>query len=315
MHGVDPSALRLAIKEAPKNTLEAVAREWYAKHAPRWVPLHAARVRGRLERDVFPWLGARPIGEVTPLDLLPCMRRIEARGAEDTAHRILQNLSAVFRYAVATGRCPHDITADLRGALAPVRKEHFPAVTEPETVGALLRALWGYRGTFVVQCALRLGPYLFVRPGELRHAEWCEFDRDASTWNLPAPKMRMREAHLVPLSRQAVGILRELYPLTGHGCYVFPSARSDHRPMSDNACLAAMRHSGIPKEQMVAHGWRATARTLLHEVLGFAPEVIEAQLAHKPAGALGSAYNRTKFLEERKGMMQAWADYLDRLRG
>jgi integrase len=314
--GIDPGAARKAQKAAQggEGTLEAVAREWFAQRSPTWAPSHAVRVIRLLERDVFPWIGARLIAEIAPPDILPLLRRIEVRGAGETAHRAAQNLSAVLRFAVATQRVDRDVTADLRGALAPVKGKHFAAITEPQAIGALLRALWGYQGTFIVQCALRLGPYLFVRPGELRHAEWSEFDLGRAEWQIPAEKMKMRDPHIVPLSRQAVECLRELHPLTGSGRYVFPSARSASRCMSDNAVLAAMRSLGIPKNAMVGRGWRATARTLLHEVLHFSGEVIERQLAHRTPGPLGAAYDRAKHLPERRRMMAEWADYLDGLK-
>ena len=314
--GIDPGAARKAQKAAQggEGTLEAVAREWFAQRSPTWAPSHAVRIIRLLERDVFPWIGGRPIAEIAPPDILPLLRRIEARGAGETAHRAVQNLSAVFRFAVATGRADRDVTADLRGALAPVKGKHFAAQTEPQAIGALLRALWGYEGTFIVRCALRLGAYLFVRPGELRKAEWSEIDLDAAEWRIPAGKMKMRDPHIVPLSQQAVDILRELHPLTGAGRYVFSSARSVSRPMSDNAVLAAMRSLGIAKTEMVGHGWRAAARTLLHEVLHYPGEVIERQLAHRTPGPLGAAYDRAKHLSERRRMMQAWSDYLGALK-
>jgi integrase len=314
--GIDPGAARKAQKAARggEGTLEAVAREWFARHSPTWAASHAVRVIRRLERDVFPWLGGRPIAEIAPPDILPLLRRIEARGAGETAHRAVQNLSAVFRFAVATQRADRDVTADLRGALAPVKGSHFAALTEPLAIGAMLRALWGYQGTFIVRCALRLGPYLFVRPGELRKAEWSEIDLEAAEWQIPALKMKMRDPHTVPLSRQAADILRDIHPLTGAGQYVFPSARRADRPMSDNAVLAAMRSLGIPKDEMVGHGWRAAARTLLHEVLHYPREVIERQLAHRTPGPLGATYDRAKHLAERRRMMQMWADYLDGLK-
>jgi integrase len=314
--GIDPGAARKAQKAAQggEGTLEAVAREWFAQRSPTWAPSHAVRIMRRLERDVFPWLGGRRLAEIAPPDILPLLRRIEARGAGETAHRAVQSLSAVFRFAVATGRADRDVTADLRGALAPVKGSHFAAITEPKAIGALLRALWGYRGTFVVSSAMRLGPYLFVRPGELRKAEWSEIDLDAAEWRIPGERMKMKAPHIVPLSVQAVECLRELHPLTGSGRYVFPSARSASRCMSDNAVLAAMRSLGIPKDEMVGHGWRAAARTLLHEVLHYPGEVIERQLAHRTPGPLGAAYDRAKHLSERRKMMGAWANYLDSLK-
>ena len=315
--GVDPSKARKAAKAAKggDGTLEAVAREWFEQRSPTWAPSHSVRVLRLLERDVFPWIGTRRVGDITALDILPVLRRIEDRGAGETAHRAVQNLSSVFRFAVATQRADRDVTADLRGALAPVSGEHFAAITEPQAIGALLRALWGYQGTFIVQCALRLGAYTFVRPGELRKAEWSEIDLDAAEWRIPAEKMKMKKVgHIVPLAQQALDILRELHPLTGTGRFLFPSARGISRPMSDNAVLSAMRSLRIAKDVMCGHGWRAAARTLLDEVLHFPGEVIERQLAHRTPGPLGSAYDRAKHLPERRRMMQAWADYLDGLK-
>jgi integrase len=268
----------------------------------------------RLERDVFPWLGSRPIVEIKPSELLMALRRVEARGALETAHRIRTVCGQVFRYAVATGRAERDISGDLRGALPPVAEKHHASITDPAKIAELLRAIDGYQGGFVVRCALQLAPMLFVRPGELRAAEWGEFDLDAGEWNIPAERMKMKQAHLVPLSRQAVEILRELQGLTGHSRYVFPSGRSFHRCMSNNAVNAALRRMGYDKDEMTGHGFRAMARTILDEVLHIRPDYIEHQLAHAVKDPNGRAYNRTAHLAERKKMMQMWADYLDGLK-
>lgn len=262
---------------------------------------------------MFPWLGDRPIGQITPPELLEIVRRIERRTL-DTAHRALQTCGQVFRYAIATGRADRDIAADLRGALPPVRKRHFAAITDPAGVGGLLRAIDGFTGTFVVASILRLAPLVFLRPGELRQAEWREFDLDAVLWSIPGPRMKMKQPHIVPLSTQAVAILRDLHCLTGRGRFVFPGARSDKVPLSEAAINAALRRVGYAKDEMTGHGFRAMARTLLDEVLGIRPDVIEQQLAHAVRDPNGRAYNRTRHLDERKRMMQAWADYLDRLR-
>ncbi|MGA9827923.1 MAG: integrase arm-type DNA-binding domain-containing protein, partial [Rhodanobacteraceae bacterium] len=263
--GVDPGAQRKAEKvagtERAANSFEVIAREWIAKRSPGWVDSHTSRIVLRLENDVFPWLGAQPIAEISPADLLACVRRVESRGAMESAHRVLQNCGQVFRYAVATTRASSDPTRDLRGALAPVKESHHAAITDPKAVGALLRAIDEYNGSFVTRCALRLAPLVFVRPGELRNAEWAEFDLDEAQWNIPATRMKMREPHLVPLSTQAVAILRELHALTGQGRYVFPGARSRQRPMSNNAVLAALRRMGYEKDTMSGHGFRAMART------------------------------------------------------
>jgi integrase len=315
---IDPSENRKAKKaakvERAANSFEILAREWYAKHSPNWSANHSDRIIRRLERDIFPWIGGKPIADIAAPQLLEVIRRIEQRGALETAHRALGNCGQVFRYAVATGRAERDPSGDLRGALPPVKGTHFAAATEPGKVAEILRVLDGYEGTLPVRCALRLAPLVFVRPGELRHAEWADIDLEAGEWRFTVTKTDTR--HIVPLSIQAVEILRELHPLTGRGRYVFPSARSPKgdRPMSDNAILAAMRRMGISKEEMSGHGFRAMARTILDEVLGFRPDYIEHQLAHAVRDPNGRAYNRTSHLPERSKMMQEWADYLDRLK-
>ncbi len=295
-------------------TFGVIAMEWYERFKGQWAESHAEVTKRRLERELLPWLGHLPIREITATDLLSVLRRIEGRGILETAHRVRTVAGQVFRYAIATGRADRDPSRDLKGALPPPRERHLAAITDPKEVGALLRAIDGYRGHFVVRCALKLAPLVFVRPGELRHAEWSEIDLENAVWRIPAEKMKNRQPHLVPLSRQAVEILSELKPLTGTGRWVFPSLRSDERPMSENAVLAALRRLGYDKEEMCGHGWRATARTLLDEQLKENPAVIEAQLAHKVPDSLGRAYNRTTYLEERTRMMQRWADYLDELR-
>lgn len=315
---IDPGENRKARKQArtdlAANSFEVIAREWFAKFESTWTQGHSDKIIQRLERDIFPKIGDRPITEVKAPDLLACLRKIEERGALETAHRALQNCGQVFRYAIATGRAERDITADLRGALPPVRPTHHAAITDPKATGELLRAIDGYRGSLVTQCALRLAPLVFVRPGELRQAEWAEIDLDKGEWNIPAERMKMREPHLVPLSAQAVAILREIHPLTGHGRYVFPSARTGERPMSNNAILAALRRMGYSKDEMSGHGFRAMARTILDEVLGVRPDFIDHQLAHAVRDPNGRAYNRTAHLDERRKMMQQWSDYLDKLK-
>lgn len=311
--GVDPGEHRKAQKSAREdraaNSFEVIAREWYAKHAPNWVSTHGDRIIRRLERDIFPWIGGRPIADIPASELLAVVQRIEKRGALETAHRALQNCGQIFRYAVATGRADRDPSSDLRGALPPVKGEHFSAVTDPARVAEILRMIDGYTGTITVCCALKLAPLVFVRPGELRKAEWAHIDFDAAEWRYTVTKTGTQ--HIVPLSTQALAILRELHPLTGRGRYVFPSARGGDRPMSDNAILAAMRRLGIPKDEMSGHGFRAMARTILDEVLGFRPDFIEHQLAHAVRDPNGRAYNRTAHLDARRNMMQAWSDYLD----
>jgi len=315
-NGIDPSENRKAMKSARAdlvaNSFEVLAREWFAKFSATWAANHSDRIIRRFERDIFPWIGVRPITEVTAQELLSVVRRIESRGALETAHRALGNCGQVFRYATATGRADRDLSIDLRGALPPVKGEHFAATTEPKRVAEILRAMDGYEGTLTVRCALRLAPLVFVRPGELRKAEWAGIDLDAQEWRYTVTKTNT--PHIVPLSRQAVEILRELQPLTGRGRFVFPGARSTGRPMSDNAILAAMRRMGISKEEMSGHGFRAVARTILDEVLGVRPDYIEHQLAHAVRDPNGRAYNRTAHLPERQKMMQQWADYLDKIK-
>lgn len=316
--GVDPGvkrkAERAAGEERAANSFEVVAREWHTKQSATWVELHASRIMLRFENDVFPWLGNRPIADITAKEFLATVNRIVDRGAVESAHRVLQNCGQVLRYAIATGRAERNPAADLRGALPPVKQTHHAAIIEPDAIGGLLRAMDAYNGSLVTKCALRLAPLVFVRPGELRQAEWAEFDLDGVQWNIPAEKMKMREPHLVPLAPQAVAILRELYPLTGRGRYVFPSARTPQRPMSNNAVLSALRRMGYATDEMSGHGFRAMARTVLDEVLHFRPDYIEHQLAHAVKDPNGRAYNRTAHLAERRKMMVAWADYLDALK-
>jgi integrase len=315
--GIDPIAQRQATKASAVKrgeTFEVVAREWYLRHSPNWAPGHSKTVIRRLEADIFPWLKNRPVGEITAKELLAVLRKVEERGALETAHRELGICGQVFGYAIATGRAERDVSGDLRGALPPVRKDsHHAAVTDPKRLGELLKIMDGYQGSFVVKSALRLAPLLFVRPGELRHAEWQDMDLDNAEWRFLVSKTG--QPHIVPLSTQAVEILRELHQLTGAGIYVFPSARSGLRALSENGVLAALRCLGIPKEEMSGHGFRATARTMLDEVLKFPPHLIEHQLGHTVRDPLGRAYNRTSHLVERRAMMQRWADYLDELRG
>lgn len=314
--GIDPGANRKALKAVQtdriSNSFEVVAREWLEKHSATLTPDPGHRTLRRFERDIFPWIGARPIADISAPELLAVLRRIEARGTADTAHRARGNCGQVFRYAIATGRAARDISADLRGAMVPVKGGHFPAVTEPSKVGGLLRMLDGYQGSLTVRCALRLAPLVFVRPGELRRAEWGDIDLESAEWRYTVTKTKT--AHIVPLATQAVAILRELYLATGHGRYVFPGARTNGRPMSDNAILAALRRAGIPADEMSGHGFRAMARTILDEVLGVRVDFIEHQLAHAVRDPNGRAYNRTAHLPERRKMMQQWADYLDGLK-
>lgn len=316
--GADPGEQRKAAKasgqERAANSFEVVAREWLEKQSAVWVPSHSTKILLRLQNDVFPWVGGKPVAEIGARELLAVLNRVVDRGAVETAHRILQNMGQVFRYAIATGRADRNPAADLRGALPPVKQTHLAAITEPARVGELMRAIDSYQGSFVTKCALQIAPYVFQRPGELRSMEWAELDLDAAEWNIPADKMKMRVAHLVPLSRQVVSILREIEPLTGRGKYVFPGVRSRSRPMSDNTILAALRRMGFDRDEMSGHGFRAMARTILDEVLGVRPDYIEHQLAHAVKDPNGRAYNRTAHLEARTKMMQDWADYIDGLR-
>ena len=312
---IDPGELRKQKKnedsERSANCFETVAREWYAKKKQDWTEKHAEKVLRRLERDAFPWLGSRPVAEITPREVLAVIQRVEGRAAY-TAKRVKENIGQAFRYGIQTERCERDPTADLRGALLSVKVTHFAALTDPKDVAAMLRAFDAFKGTFVVRCALRVAPMVFVRPGELRTAEWAQIDLERGEWRFVASKTKTD--HLVPLASQAVEILRELQPLTGGGRFVF-TGRDPKKPMSEAAVGASLRRMGYDtKTEITGHGFRAMARTLLHEELGYRPEVIEHQLAHNVPDALGEAYNRTKFIKERRLMMQAWADYLDKLK-
>lgn len=317
-NGVDPGETKKAQKtaqgEQDTNTFEVIAREWHSKFAHTWVASHAQHKLERLERNVFPWIGKRPIKEITSPEVLSVLRRLEERNILDTAHRVRFECGAIFRYAVATGRIDRDPVADLKGALPPVKNGHHAAPTDPKTVAPLLRAIDEFQGSFVVKCAMQLAPILFVRPGELRAAEWSEIDFESAEWNIPAAKMKMKVAHLVPLPRQALAILKELKPLTGHSKFVFPCHRSPLRCMTDGAVNAGLRRLGFEKSEITGHGFRAMARTILDEVLQVRPDFIEHQLAHAVKDPNGRAYNRTAHLAERKKMMQLWADYLDELR-
>jgi integrase len=311
--GVDPSAKRKVERAATADSFEAVAREWFGKFSANWADTHSDKIIRRLENDIFPWLGSRPVAQITPPELLACLRRIESRGALDTAHRAHQNCGQIFRYAVATGRAERDPASDLRGALPPVNGGHFATITDSAGIGALLRAIDGYEGTFVARCALRLAPLVFVRPGELRAAEWSEFDLDKAEWRIPAERMKARVVHIVPLSTQAIALLQELQPSTGSGRYVFPSLRTPARPMSENTINAALRRLGYSGDQMTGHGFRSMASTLLNEQ-GWNRDAIERQLAHGERDEVRAAYNYAQHLPERRKMMQSWSDFLDGLR-
>jgi integrase len=314
--GIDPSAHRRAIRsasaDAAASTFEAVAMEWWQTvHSRKVVTSHADRNLRRLQRHVFPLLGRRPITEIAPRELLDVLRRVVDTGHVETAHRVRTLCGQVFRYAIATARGDRDIAADLRDTLPPAVTKHHAAVTSPDEIAALLRAIDGYDGYPATRGALRLTPLLFVRPGELRQAEWKDFDIDGARWDYTPSKGG--EPLLVPLPRQAVEILREMEPLSRTGRYVFPSVRGKGRPMSANTVNAAL-HRLDYKDVMTGHGFRAMARTVLVERLNVPAEYVEQQLAHTVRDPLGRAYNRTTFLEQRREMLQTWADYLDRLR-
>lgn len=315
--GVDPNAHRKAAKvalaESTENTFEALSREWFGSFSKHWVSGHADKIIRRLELNVFPWIGARPIKAITAPELLAVLRRIETRGANETAQRTLQVCGRVFRFAVASGRAERDPSRHLGGALAPTKEKHLASITDPPEVGALLRAIDAYEGAWITRCALRLAPLVFVRPGELRQAQWSEFDFEKSEWRIPASRMKMRVQHVVPLSTEATAVLRDLHPLTGRFALAFPGVRSRLRPMSENTITAALRRMGYSGQDMTGHGFRSMASTLLNEQ-GWNRDAIERQLAHGERDAVRAAYNYAQHLVERRRMMQAWADYLDQLK-
>ena len=317
--GVDPGTAKQQEKQAKAdalaNTFEIVARAWLAMTAAKRKEVTQKRITTLLEKDVFPFIGGMTVGQIKPRDVLDkAIRKIEARGSIDTAHRAKQICGQVFRYAVATGSAERDVTTDLRGALAAIPESHFAAITEPKKAGDLMRSIFDYTGHPCTVAALKLSALVFVRPGELRKAEWVEIDLDGAEWRIPGRKMKMKIDHLVPLCTQAVEILRSVQPITGHGKYVFPSLRTGERPMSENTINAAIRGLGYSKEEHTAHGFRALARTIMDEVLGERVDLIEHQLAHTVKDPNGRAYNRTAHLVARRVMMQRWADYLDKLR-
>lgn len=314
--GIDPSVEKQTQKRTTRllneHSFETIAREWFAKYSVGWTKDHGERILTRLEKDIFPWIGHLSIAEITAPQLLTALRRVENRGAIETAHRAHQNCSQIFRYAIAIGKAERDPAGDLRGALPPVKKRHHASITEANGIRNLLLTIREYQGYFVTKCALKLSPLLFVRPGELRQAEWSEFDFAKAEWRIPAAKMKMRETHIVPLSAQAINILQELQPLTSHGQYVFPSIRSLKRPMSNNTVNGALRRLGYTTDEMTAHGFRSMASTVLNEQ-GWHRDAIERQLAHAERNSVRAAYNYAEHLPERRKMMQHWADYLDSL--
>jgi len=320
--GIDPSADRKTKKatraELLANSFESIGREWYTKQVKDrvWTADHAATNLRRLEKDIFPWIGSKPVTEVTAKDIRAILDRIRSRGVIETARRARTLCGQIFVYAISTDRAQYDIAASLKTYLPPTSKtkKHMASVTDPKELAPLLRAMDAYQGGLETQCALKLLPMLLLRPGELRHIEWAEIDFENAQINIPANKMKMRQPHTVPLSSQAVSIFEAIKPLTGHGKYVFPSVRSAARPISDNTLNAAFRRMGYSGEVVTGHGFRATARTILDEVLGFPADHIEHQLAHAVRDANGRAYNRTSHLTARQKMMQQWSDYLDGLK-
>jgi integrase len=314
--GTDPALAKAAAENLAAldatQTVEGIGREWYAKYSPAWADSHGSKVLRRLERYIFPWLGKTPIRGVQPLELLACLQRIEKQGRQETAKRTLQAFGRVMRYAVATGRAERDFTRDLQGALAPVTKKRRATLLDPKAIGGLLAAIDGYDGSLVTRAALKLAPLVFVRPGELRQAEWSDFDFEKPEWRIPPERMKMRVTHLVPLARQAVVILEDLKPVTGRGKYVFPSEITYDRPMSNNTLNSALRRLGYQSHVITPHGFRAMASTLLNEQ-GWNRDAIERQLAHMEHNDVRAAYNYADYLVERRKMMQAWADYLNML--
>lgn len=314
-NGIDPNAAKKASKAAVvalnQDSFEIVAREWLSKFSKNWKESHTRTSLSRLVNDVFPWLGARPVGEIEAPELLAVLRRIESRGALSSAHRSLAICGQIFRYALATGRAKRDPSADLKGALPPHRGKRLATIVDPVKIGQLMRDIGNYKGSFVVRCALNIAPMVFLRPIEISRAEWTEINFELAEWRIPEEKMKMGKTHIIPLPTQAVAILRELHPLTGDGRYLFPNIRTSKQHMAGNTLLAAIRSMDYLPNEMTAHGFRHMASTLLNEQ-GFNADVIERQLAHKISGVRG-VYNAAEYLPERQRIMQHWADYLDEL--
>ncbi|POZ51672.1 tyrosine-type recombinase/integrase [Methylovulum psychrotolerans] len=317
-NGIDPSKAKIAAKKAKQgiaaNSFEIIGREWHETHMASKSEGHAQKTIDRLEKDVFPWLGKTPITDIEAPDILALLRRIEQRGANELAHTTKRVIGQVFRYAIATGRTTRNPVPDLQGSLSPVVVTHHAAIIDPVQIGALLRACEGYTGHFATRCALRLSFLVMLRPGEIRRAEWTEIDFERAQWRIPASKMKMRDEHIIPLSKQALSVLSEIKPLTGSGQFVFPSVRSSARPMSENTITGALRRLGYTGQEMTAHGFRSMASTRLNEAHLFHPDAIERQLAHGEQNSVRAAYNRAQYLPERVKMMQWWADYLDSLK-
>jgi integrase len=315
--GIDPGLHKKHLREArlteAANTFQAVALEWHATKTGDFTEKHRSRVLYRLETFLFPAFGKVGVAKIGVQDILAVVRPLEQKGLMETAHRLVQLVGQVFRYAVATGRATHNISADLRGALRPRKVTHRATITDTKKVGQLLLALDGYEGYFPLQCALRLAPLVFVRPTELRAAEWSEINFKEKEWRIQAHRMKMKQQHIVPLSEQALHILEELQSYTGDGKYLFPSVRTQARPISDVTMLAALRRMGYEKHEICTHGFRSMASTLLNEQ-GYNRDWIERQLAHGERNDVRAAYNYAEYLTERRKMMQNWADYLDGLR-
>lgn len=311
--GKDPAAAKRQEKLQTENSFGSVAAEWWKNQKDKWTPSHAQTIWTRLEKNALPWLKDRPINELTSREILQTLRRVEARNAFETAKRVGNYISNIFIYAVAAGYADNNPASDINKALKVTPGRNLPAITDPVKIGELLRTIETFQGSFPVLCALKFAPLVFVRPGELRHAEWSEVDFNTKQWTIPSEKMKMNRDHIVPLSRQAVEILEELHPLTGHGKYIFPSIRTSTRPMSENTMNAALKRLGYSKDEIVPHGFRTMASTSLHE-LGWNSDVVEMQLAHTDRNRVRGIYNRAEYIEDRKRMMQAWADYLDGLR-
>lgn len=315
--GQDPSAAKreekLSKQIAANNIFQKIAEQWLIATANDRKEVTQQKLQTWLTKDIYPSIGNCPIGDIGPRDVLAVARKMEQRGANDSAKRLVQICGQIFRYAVAEGSAERDVTQDLKGALQKAEKRHYAAITDPTQLAPLLRAMDGYSGHIYSRIALRLTPMLFVRPGELRHAEWAEIDFDAAEWRIPRRKMKMGIDHIVPLSTQAIALLREVQTVSGHGQYVFPSIRTGERPMSENTVNAALRGLGYDNTLQTAHGFRATARTILDEVLGERVDLIEHQLAHAVKDANGRAYNRTAHLAARREMMQRWSNYLKKI--
>ena len=321
--GVDPSAVKRIEKAArlttSENTFKAIALEWHGTKVSGWSITHADTTMDRMEKNIFPWVGERPLTEIEAPEVLTTLRRIEARGAVDTTHRIRSIMSTVFRYAIATGRAIRNPAADVGVALKTTVKGHHPAITEPTRFAQMMRDIYAYSGSNITRAAVQIHALTFQRPNEIRDMQWSEVDLESAVWKVPATRMKGNlerkangDPHTVPLSKQAIAILKDLHPLTGHGLKVFPSERGEGRSISENTARQALRSMGYLDH--VPHGFRASARTLIREALHYDKEVIERQLSHGSDEALGGAYDRTQFLVEREKMMQRWADYLDKLR-